>query len=40
LDTVISFPSTGGSAQGYGYWLQQAAGGYSGFLIPGYLVAQ
>lgn len=35
LDTVMGFPATGGSAQGYGYWLQQAAG----FLLPGYWVA-
>ncbi|XP_051186664.1 uncharacterized protein [Lolium perenne] len=39
LDTAMGFPVTGGSAQGYGYWLPQAAGGYSGFLLPGYWVA-
>ncbi|KAM0883554.1 hypothetical protein ACQ4PT_031567 [Festuca glaucescens] len=39
LDTVMGFPATGGSAQGYGYWLQQTAGGYAGLLLPGYWVA-
>ncbi|XP_051210506.1 uncharacterized protein [Lolium perenne] len=39
LDTVMGFPTTGGSAQGYGYWMQQAAVGYSGFLLPGYWMA-
>lgn len=38
-DTVMGFPATGGSAQGYGYWLQQTAGGHAGFLLPGYWVA-
>jgi hypothetical protein len=35
----MGFPATGGSAQGYGYWLQQTTGGYAGFLLPGYWVA-
>ncbi|XP_051214965.1 uncharacterized protein [Lolium perenne] len=39
LDTVMGFPATGGAAQGYGYWLQQTAGAYSGLLLPGYWVA-
>nr|XP_051196422.1 uncharacterized protein LOC127309713 [Lolium perenne] len=39
VDTVMGFPATGGSAQGYGYWMQQTAGAYSGFLLPGYWVA-
>jgi hypothetical protein len=35
----MGFPASGGSVQGYEYWLQQGAGGYSGFLLPSYWMA-
>ncbi|XP_071681315.1 uncharacterized protein [Lolium perenne] len=39
LDSTLGFPSSGGPAQGFGYWVQSAVGGHSGLLFPGYWMA-
>ncbi|KAK1698694.1 hypothetical protein QYE76_015391 [Lolium multiflorum] len=40
LGSVVGSSVTGGTAGCYGYWMHTAPDGRSGYLVPGWLVAQ
>ncbi|XP_047087058.1 uncharacterized protein LOC124698622 [Lolium rigidum] len=40
LGSVVGSTVTGGTAGCYGYWMHTAPDGRSGYLVPGWLVAQ
>jgi hypothetical protein len=39
LDSTLGFPTPGGSAGIYGYWIQPIVDGLSGLLFPAYWLA-